>query len=93
MSLLDLIQNNAPSDGMNKTASEVQDLTEKGDQMYGVGHNMAIEHIKQAAEEAANGAKKPEDGDDKSKMSSDDRVKARTKEIFENMKKKKKEKE
>lgn len=89
MSLLDLVETGSGDAGMSKTAQEQQaELQAKGESMYKVGSNMAWEHIKQAAEEATGG----EGGSDKKEdeKSSDERVKARTKEIYENLKKEKK---
>lgn len=91
MGLLDLIENDG-SAGMSKTASERKaELQEKGLSMYKVGSNMAWEHVKKAAEEVANGSSSEEKKDDKDKMSSEERVEARTKEIYDNMKKEKEE--
>lgn len=93
MSLLSLIGGSGDSNGMSKTASEQRsDLRERGEAMYKVGANMAWNQIKKAAEEATgSGEGDKEKKDDKEKMSSEDRVEARTKEIYENLKKDKEE--
>lgn len=89
MSLLDLIGTGSGDAGMSKTAHEQQaDLQAKGESMYKVGCNMAWNHIKQAAEEATGGEGKESKKEDE--KSSDERVKARTKEIYEKLKEEKK---
>lgn len=93
MSILNLLQQHQSEQGdFQKVAqSNEQEIRDKAEQSYLQGAELAWEHLKKAAEKMEE-EEKGEDGK-KEEKDPEKRVEDRTKEIYEQMKKKKEEKE